>query len=192
MDVISKLKGKKSLFIERRNEMKEKIKKSTNEIELLTKKQGRLKTLIRKAELAIYNLRENPGSIPTKYQYNKTLTSKENNLKKKQEELESSGEKINRLNKMINMYNDKVEYCTKNLDNIYEELDKAIKNLSSQGSTDCWDDPVIDFKKIKISSTPVKKIELNDDKTTKKTIKKIEWWRNTPDNRPHKVIHAEW
>ena len=93
---------------------------------------------------------------------------------------------------MINMYNDKVEYCTKNLDNIYEELDKAIANLSSQGSTDCWDDPVIDFKKIKISSTPVKKIELNDDKTTKKTIKKIEWWRNTPNNRPHKVIHAEW
>ena len=48
---------------------------------MLTKKQGRLKTLIRKAELAIYNLRENPSSIPTKYQYNKTLVSKENNYK---------------------------------------------------------------------------------------------------------------
>ena len=27
------------------------------------------------------------------------------------------------------MYNDKVEYCIKNLDNIYEELDKAISEF---------------------------------------------------------------
>ena len=79
----------------------EKIKNQQTKLNC-SKKQGRLKTLIRKLNWQYIIYRKIGPSIP-KYQYNKTLASKENNLKK-QEGLERLK---NKTWQMLNMYNDK-------------------------------------------------------------------------------------